>query len=139
MNGLTERGTRRGKGEMAPGRILIAEDFEPIRSVCAETLMTEGYTIDAVSNGMEALEMVRTNRFDLVITDIEMPLLDGLSFYRLSVGEFPYLKKRFLFMTGNISKGRLQSITHLNESFLVKPFPMAGLVEAVRRAIARER
>ncbi len=117
-------------------RILIAEDFEPIRSLCSESLMSAGYTIDAAANGLEALEMVRTNRYALVITDIEMPVLDGLSFYRLSVSEHPYLKKKFLFMTGNPTKSSIQSLTQIDERFILKPFPMPDLVEAVRTAIS---
>ena len=58
--------------------ILIAEDNESNKLVCKRILERLGYQVDAVSNGRQALEKVRNERFDLVLMDVQMPLMDGI-------------------------------------------------------------
>lgn len=59
-------------------RILIVEDEQHQRELYAMELQDEGYEIDQASNGKEAVEMVKNNRYDLVIMDIRMPEMDGI-------------------------------------------------------------
>lgn len=59
------------------GKILIVEDEKSMREVLGILLEEEGYSISAVPDGLEAIEQIRNNIFDLVITDIKMPRADG--------------------------------------------------------------
>lgn len=59
--------------------ILIVDDEEKIRSLIRKYAEFEGYAVDEASNGLDALELFGKNRYDLVIMDIMMPGLDGLS------------------------------------------------------------
>ncbi len=59
-------------------RILLVDDEEHIRLLFKEELEEEGYVIDLASNGFEALEKLKEQRFDLVVLDIKMPGMDGI-------------------------------------------------------------
>jgi two-component system, response regulator, stage 0 sporulation protein F len=63
---------------MEPIRILLVDDEEHIRLLFKEELEEEGYTIDVASNGFDALEKLKGQRFDLVVLDIKMPGMDGI-------------------------------------------------------------
>ena len=64
-------------------KILIAEDDAELRQLFSRVLMQNGYTVKGVSNGREALEVMDGEFFDLIISDIMMPVMDGYEFIRL--------------------------------------------------------
>jgi two-component system chemotaxis response regulator CheY len=70
-----------------PPRILIVDDGSLIRLYYRETLEAAGFEVVEAINGIEALEKVLSGRFDLVIVDINMPKMDGMSFLRALRGE----------------------------------------------------
>ena len=59
-------------------KLLIVEDEQHQRELYAMELQDEGYEVDQAANGKEAVEMVKSNRYDLVIMDIRMPEMDGI-------------------------------------------------------------
>ena len=59
-------------------RILLVDDFEPARLVLRERLEMQGYACQEAENGSAALKAIETDRFDLVITDNEMPVMTGI-------------------------------------------------------------
>jgi two-component system, response regulator, stage 0 sporulation protein F len=59
-------------------RLLIVEDEKHQRELYAMELEDEGYDVDQASNGKEAVDMVKGNKYDLVIMDIRMPEMDGI-------------------------------------------------------------
>lgn len=61
-----------------PFNILVADDEESLRSIIAEVLTDQGYTVDTATNGKQALEKVRTGKFHVVVTDIRMPEMTGI-------------------------------------------------------------
>lgn len=63
-------------------RILIAEDDRELRRLFAHVLIKNGYTVGEAANGKEALEAMETDYFDLIISDIMMPVMDGYEFVR---------------------------------------------------------
>jgi two-component system chemotaxis response regulator CheY len=65
-----------------PRRILIVDDSSLVRLYYRETLEKAGFAIDQAINGIEAMEKVLAQPFDLVIVDINMPRMDGFSFLR---------------------------------------------------------
>jgi len=64
-------------------KILIAEDDRELRRLFAHVLIKNGYTVKEVANGEEALNAIDTEYFDLIISDIMMPVMDGYEFVRL--------------------------------------------------------
>ncbi|MBQ4067220.1 MAG: response regulator transcription factor [Clostridia bacterium] len=64
-------------------KILIAEDDRELRRLFSHVLIKHGYTVCEVGNGKEALEALDSDYFDLIISDIMMPVMDGYEFVRL--------------------------------------------------------
>jgi DNA-binding NtrC family response regulator len=74
----------------APGRhILVVDDEENTRLGLSKLLSQEGYLVDLAANGMEALELLRRQRVSLVISDINMPDMNGIGFLREISRRFP--------------------------------------------------
>lgn len=64
--------------EVGMSKILVVEDEQHQRELYAMELQEEGYDVDQASNGKEAVDMVKSNKYDLVILDIRMPEMDGI-------------------------------------------------------------
>ena len=58
--------------------ILVVDDKDSMRNMLTETLLEEGYRVDAADNGEKALDLARNKSYDLVVTDLKMPDVDGL-------------------------------------------------------------
>lgn len=62
-----------------PARILVADDLEPVQRIARAILEGAGYDVDTVSDGAEAFARVQSKPYDLVLMDIEMPIMDGVA------------------------------------------------------------
>ena len=67
---------------MTPPRVLVVEDEPNIRELVCLHLTHEGYTCDGIADGQEAVKRTEAERFDLVVLDLMIPGLDGLSVCR---------------------------------------------------------
>lgn len=124
-------------GTVHSKRILVVDDDKNMRFFCSEVLCAAGYTVCMASDGLDALESFRANDFDLVITDINMPRLDGMGFYRKAVDEKPVMKESFLFMTsGAFSIDTRESIKESYRKCLHKPFKITELLAHVDHAMS---
>src|SRR5512146_2122658 len=84
----------------ARAHILLVDDDPMITELVVDMLGREGYDVDTATNGLEALQKLESQRYDLIITDLHMPKLDGSGFYReLSMRKVHSLK-RIIFLTG---------------------------------------
>src|SRR6266540_888485 len=63
---------------MTKGRILVIDDEAIVRTSCSRTLVPEGYEVILAANGIEGLRMLGEEKFDLVLTDLKMPDMDGI-------------------------------------------------------------
>jgi len=66
----------------APAHILVVDDDPLISELVVDMLAMEGHEVDTASNGVEALGKLQNQRYDLIVTDLHMPKLDGSGFYR---------------------------------------------------------
>jgi len=114
--------------------ILIVDDEEMITTLIKSLLNREG-NIDVANNGEEALNCLEKKFYKLVISDIDLPKMDGLSFYKKSVAKFPTLKKRFLFMSGDLSPERKAFFDENHLKYLSKPMKIKVLREAASEII----
>jgi two-component system, response regulator PdtaR len=116
-------------------RVLIAEDETIIRMDLREMLQDEGYEVLEAADGEAAVRMAREQRPDLVILDIKMPVLDGLSAARTIADE---RIAPVLILTAYSQRELVQSATDAGAmGFLVKPFQRQDLLPAIEIAMGR--
>ena len=119
----------------APARILVVDDDRYLLDLLIETLKSIGYDAYGVSNAREALQTLGTSDFQLVISDIKMPEMDGVAFAEEVKRNYPNLP--IIFITGVFNS----SIMHESPAvgFLAKPFRIGQMEELIRTVIALAR
>ena len=109
------------------------DDEGPVRALTSEILGATGYTVRSAADGIEALRLIEEERFDLIVTDLRMPGMDGATLYRQIVERWPDLEQRVLFVTGDIEgEPNAESLDSASVCYLEKPFTTRQLVAAVR-------
>jgi CheY-like chemotaxis protein len=119
-----------------PKHVLVVEDDAAMASVVAETLESAGHVVTVARSGDLALfHLLRGDPVDLVVSDVGMPGVDGLSLYRETSARHPALAGRFLFITGAaIDEEIAASIEDRGSQILSKPFRLERLLEIVDEA-----
>jgi two-component system NtrC family sensor kinase len=118
-------------------RILVVDDESIIAQLIADVLTGDGYEVDTAPDGLAALELIGRRVYDLVLSDLRMPELDGLGLYRELERSRPDLARRFVFVTGTSEHTDYQGlITDIAAPVLTKPFDMAELQRVARETLA---
>jgi CheY-like chemotaxis protein len=114
--------------ELPPVRgrtILVVDDEALVTELLADLLSADGQLVETASNGYVALEKLRTRAYDLILSDIRMPELDGPSLYREVERRHPELRQRFIFITGDLLTPETQKfLEESGLSSLSKPFAL---------------
>ncbi len=104
------------------GHILLVEDDETNRSVMTEHLQNAGYTIETVGNGKLGLEAFKKNQFDLILMDLQMPVMDGLTASRLIRQEDAGIRTPIVAFSANAYSHEIESCLAAGiNDFLEKP------------------
>ncbi len=123
---------------MASERILIVDDEDGMRRLLGRVLTREGYETSTVGSGAEALRLVANERFDLVVTDIKMPEMDGLQL----LGELKEFEPSLLIIVmtayGTIENA-VQALRLGAYDYITKPFETDEIKLTVAKALERER
>ena len=112
-------------------RILLAEDDEAMRTYLKRALEQAGYSVSAVGNGMDAIPLLENEVFDLLLSDIVMPELDGIELAQRCNEISPGTK--VMFITGFAAVALRVSRETSNAKMLSKPFHLRDLVLEVER------
>jgi two-component system cell cycle response regulator CpdR len=118
-------------------RVLIADDEDSMRSLVARAVAMDGHDIVTAEDGAEALEILIRERgtFDLLLTDIKMPVMDGIALALAAARDFPRLT--ILLMTGFADqRERASGLNALVHDVVTKPFSVADIRTAVADALA---
>jgi two-component system NtrC family sensor kinase len=116
--------------------ILVVEDEPLVGDVLAELLRLAGHTVDQTVNGREALERIHKRVYDLIVSDVLMPDLDGPALYR-ELRRLPGAVPCLLLVTGDaMSPDTRDFLDRTRLPWLEKPFGAVELEAAVRRALA---
>lgn len=116
-------------------RILLAEDEDVLRMLTVDTLEDEGYAIHEAENGVEAIELLDKQDFDLLILDYMMPKMTGLEVVQ-------HLRKnnssiKILMLTAKSQQEDIDLLKNAGANYyMAKPFSPQKLVEAVRDIFA---
>lgn len=121
-------------------RILVVDDEAQIRTMLTQMLELEGYAVHTAENGEEGLALVGRYTFDLVITDMIMPVKDGLKFIMELIRDYPDLKILAISGGGAIKAERYLTMAgYLGDiATLEKPFKREVLLDLVRKQIGAE-
>ena len=123
-----------------PLRILLAEDNVINQKVAVRLLERMGYRPDVASNGIEALDAVHRQHYDVVLMDVQMPEMDGLEASRRIVSEFDALNRpRLVALTANALQGDKQVCLEAGmDDYLAKPLDLVHLRDALLRCVSQQ-
>lgn len=109
-------------------KILIIEDDESLSQLVQAILEKEG-SIDTACDGAEGLQKIRENYYKLIISDIDMPVMNGLECLTRATELYPNIHERFLFITGNTPPETMSFLQQHRIPFLKKP----ARINAIRK------
>lgn len=113
-------------------RLLVAEDDEAVRAFLEKAFELDGHDVRTAEDGAMALEVLAEEggAFDLLLTDIQMPVMDGIALALSTVRDYPGLP--ILLMTGYANqRERAHGLESLVEDVIMKPFSLADIRDAV--------
>jgi two-component system, cell cycle response regulator CpdR len=121
-------------------RVLIADDEESMRTLVARAIAMDGHQTVTAQDGADALEILarKDGAFDLLLTDIQMPVMDGIALALSVARDFPDLT--ILLMTGFADqRERASNLNALVHDVVTKPFSVADIRTAVADALAAKK
>jgi two-component system NtrC family sensor kinase len=112
--------------------ILVVDDEESIRLLLHDILRLDRHNVKVARSGLEAAEITKGEAFDVIITDMKMPGLDGASFYRQVRERDPEQARRIIFITGDtVSPDTRAFLQRVSNPVLSKPFKIGPLRDAI--------
>ncbi len=116
------------------GNILVVDDEQIVLKSCERILSHEGYSVDTAMSAKEAMQLLEKNLYDLIITDIKMPEMDGIEFMKQVRAKNPDIN--IVVITGYPSQESIREALSLRIiDYLPKPFSPIHLLEASNKAI----
>ncbi len=117
-------------------RILVVEDEESLSQMICEALIADGHSVDRAADGLAAREMLGKGSYDLIISDLKMPNMDGRELYDAVSRTNPDLARRIVFSTGDtVSADTQDFFKRTGNPFISKPFSLSDLYAAVHSAL----
>ncbi|MGA3173098.1 MAG: response regulator [Syntrophorhabdales bacterium] len=117
---------------MEQTRILLVDDEEHIRLLFKEELEEEGYGIGLASDGFEALDILKTERFDLVVLDIKMPGMDGIQ----TLNEIKKLNKdQRVILCSAYGEFKQDFSSWVSDAYVVKSADMRELKDTIKKVL----
>jgi len=113
--------------------ILVVDDEPLVAAIMADILGLEGYEVETAKNGREALEKIAARSYDLILSDLQMPELDGVGLYHELERQQPSLLRRLAFVSGSTEVPEYASFCEQTAVRLLgKPFGVADLHRLVQ-------
>jgi two-component system cell cycle sensor histidine kinase/response regulator CckA len=118
------------------GRILVVDDDQGARDFMVSSLRADGHEVDASGNGFDALRLLGRKCYDLVVSDLMMPEVDGPSLYSAVTLRWPSNPPHFLFVSGLANTAAFDGFLKvIHAPLLAKPFKVAALRRAIKRIL----
>lgn len=120
--------------------ILLVEDEEPIRMALRRVFSRKGWVVTEALDGVEALELLLApegERYDVVLSDLQMPGMTGAKLFERVDSERPALARRMIFSSGDIFSDDAQALISKSGCTVIeKPFDLAALVALAEKMAA---
>ena len=121
-------------------KILVVDDEPVVREFISKVLTDEGHQVETVDNGEDALKMVKSKRYRIILLDIKMPGMSGIELYKRFQKIAPSLARRVVFVTGDIMGARTTAfLSKAKSPYITKPFDAKQLKIAINRIFAEGR
>ncbi len=118
-------------------QVLVVDDDPLITQWLADSLTAEGHDVDVAGDAWTALVRLEERSYDLIVSDLQMPELDGIAFYRLLERERPRAARRMLFLTGNRDVAEYRDFAAEKRDYTVeKPVALTELNRLAQRILA---
>ncbi|GMT47792.1 MAG: hypothetical protein IEMM0007_1358 [bacterium] len=118
---------------MSKGRVLVIDDEAIVRISCQRVLTPEGYDVVATSRGDEAIELLENEHFDVVLTDLKMPDMDGFEVLKIIKERWPDIQVIIITGYGTISTA-VEAIKLGAFEYIEKPFTPEDILRVVTKA-----
>jgi CheY-like chemotaxis protein len=116
--------------------ILVVDDEADVRELIADVLVGRGYEVEMAADGAEALRLCEQARYDLILSDLRMPKMDGAAFYQALLGKYGPAMPRMIFVTGQAHALDYAGFLGMTAvPVLAKPFTVDDLQKAVTQAL----
>ncbi len=113
--------------------VLIVEDESSLASAMAESFADAGFFVDRAGDGEEALRRLESGQFDVIVSDLKMPNMDGIQFFKALSESYPEMASRIVFVTGDvIGTDAERFLADSGCRWLAKPFRLAELLKVAR-------
>lgn len=117
-------------------RVLVVEDEPLIAQLLTEMLAADGHEVDTVATGRQALGKIEAHAYDLIVSDLRMPELDGPGLYRALESRHRELLNRIVFVTGSaLDPGNDEFLERTRVPWLGKPFTIRDLHQITQRVL----
>jgi CheY-like chemotaxis protein len=117
--------------------VLIVEDNPSVRSVMIRVLEQAGFSVDAVPDGLEALDMLAARRYRAVVCDVLMPFVNGKEFYEQLRAQAPDQAERVVFVTGTEELPYKRFLALSGRPVLRKPYDLREMIRVVAELVGR--
>lgn len=114
-------------------KLLLAEDNDIFRKSLLYFLSNNGYNVIGVDNGLDAIEMLRKEQFDLVITDVNMPFAGGMELINLIRTDLKSQIPIIVLTSSNVEQTELEAFDLGASEFVTKPFSPLVLVARIEK------
>jgi CheY-like chemotaxis protein len=119
-----------------PGTILVIDDEPSVVRALTGLLRRDGYLVSTASNGRHALARLQEQHYDVILCDLRMPELDGPTFYAILTRQYPALRQRVIFLTGDTGGEDSRTfLTQCGRPWLRKPSPITTLRRAIQHVL----
>jgi PAS domain S-box-containing protein len=119
-----------------PAKILVVDDEREILDMLDEILSSAGHHVVVTSSGHEAIQILENQKFDLLVSDIKMPDIDGRRLVEIIKDRIPAMTDRILLITGDVLGPEIEEFADTHGlPFLEKPFVPADIILSVENAI----
>lgn len=138
IEALPKKHDSNGKQKEQQGkRILVVDDSLSMRKILSKDLADKGFEVSTAASGLEALDMLESNRFDLMVLDIEMPEMDGFELLSIMRDDPRFSNLPNMIITSRSgSKHRTKAFELGANAYLVKPYDQTLFLDTVKKLIS---
>ncbi|MGE0102121.1 MAG: response regulator [Blastocatellales bacterium] len=113
-------------------KVMIVDDLDHVRRMLVYAL-EDDYTLTQASNGLEAIELLERERPDVIVMDLDMPVMDGVEATRRIKADPKFAGIKILAVSGQNNSEKSRLVKDACDAYIEKPFDIDDLVETVRQ------